>query len=184
MVVIVLALSARSFNDVETSRPARDYTVLSGTTYKQVKREDAPIGVVNEYCFQLGQIDHDDTLAFYINHHNIEVYFDEECVYTMSVTSLMTLSIALLNCVDVSADGKGSRTIRGCTGIYCLIYIVQLIFQSAGVWDLRQMLKITHAPIILSAVVLCIDSILSWVWRPKHQEEKVGLSYSWMLMGH
>lgn len=312
MVVIVLALSGHSFNDVESSRPTRDYTVLSGMTYKQVKREDAPIGVVNEYCFQLGQIDHDDTLAFYINHHNIQVYFDEECVYTMtemgetfhtsggvwamiplddedagkivrvvlapvydnyqdekldfligselaiyrttlrealpeiilsmcvvlagvfllflaayhkikrnfggkiyavgmlavsagvwrftygrfayllfsnrpvliytmSVISLMTLSIALLNCVDVSADGKGSRTIRGCTLVYCLIYIAQLILQSAGVWDLRQMLKITHVTIIFSAVVLCIDSVLSWVRRPEYPEEKVGPSYSWMI---
>lgn len=57
--------------------------ILNGA-YEQIETESAPNGVINEYRFSLGEIDHADTLVFFINHHNAEVYFAGECVYSLA----------------------------------------------------------------------------------------------------
>lgn len=38
----------------------------------------------SEFRFTLGQIDHAETLAFYVSHHNVQVNVGGECVCTVT----------------------------------------------------------------------------------------------------
>lgn len=86
LIVVVLFMSAMAQNAVYKSRQDEAYTVITEKAYKWVETDSAPTGKVKEYHFTLPQIGRADALAFYINHHNIEVYLEEECVYSVSET--------------------------------------------------------------------------------------------------
>ena len=84
LLVLVLILSSMAQNVVHKSRENGGYRLVENAAFQQIAKEDAPTGLVNEYRFWLGQIGHADMLAFYINHHNIEVYFEDQCVYAVA----------------------------------------------------------------------------------------------------
>ena len=87
-------------------------------------------------------------------------------VYYISVISLMVMALAMLNCVELPEGRKGRKAIRIVSLIYCVIFIAQFLLQLAGVFDLRQMLKATHAAIIVSAAALCFSGVSAWFRRP------------------
>lgn len=86
LIVMLLSLSITTYNRVDHSRTDRAYTVIQDVDYQQIRKEEAPTGLVNEYRFTIEEMGHANTLAFWISHHNIEVYLDEECVYSLSAT--------------------------------------------------------------------------------------------------
>lgn len=121
-------------------------------------------------------------------------------LYTISLVSLMFVALALLNCVGPAAIYESteensqqtgvrkaiSKIVSGksvymLTAVYCILDIVQLILQSAGILDLRQMLKVTHGTIVLSAVILCMSSIITWNKDSNESSRLFSINYSWIL---
>lgn len=86
LMIAVLFLSAEAHNIETKSRDDGKYIQIEDVELKKMKCADAPIGIVSEYRFILGRIDYADMLAFYMNHHNIEVYLAEECVYRLEAS--------------------------------------------------------------------------------------------------
>lgn len=85
-IAMVSVFSAISKTDMIKARSDHDYSVIENIKYRKVVTDGTPIGLVNEYRFTLDDISSADTLVFYINHHNIEVYIAEELVYSLSKT--------------------------------------------------------------------------------------------------
>lgn len=77
LMIIVLAMSLFSRNVITRSRTEGEYTVVQDVVMIQVEEG-------TECRFDLGQIDHAETLAFYIPHHEIAVYVGQACVYTLT----------------------------------------------------------------------------------------------------
>ena len=312
LLVIVLVLSAAARNAVQMSRAAGDFAVIKDVSFEKIRVEDAHVGIVNECRFTLGEIGHADTLAFFINHHHVEVYLEGECVYSLtasdgpirtpggfwpmiplheedagkevrvvliplysdyqdktpdfllgselaiykahlfqampemvlslcvvlaglfllcmavynsirretvfrlyalsllavftgfwratygrfayllfeihtilvyyiSIISLMLMALAMLNCVELSEGQKGHKAIRVCSLIYCVVFVGQFLLQLAGVLDLRQMLKATHAAIIVSAAALCFSGVSAWIRRLRRSDRTASGNYSLLL---
>lgn len=308
----LLILSATAHNTVNQGRSNGGFAVVENVSYEKIDNSNAPTGIVNEYRFTLSKIGHADMLAFFINHHNVEVYLDDECVYsltasdgsvhtpggvwpmiplytddinkevrvvliplysdyqdetpdfllgselaiykavfyqalpelvlslsvilaglfllciavynsikrdtvfrlyalsllsvstglwrftygsfayllfenhtvtvyTLSVIALMLVALAMLNSVELPEDKNGSKMIGFCSLGYCVIYIGQFLLQLAGILDLRQMLKLTHITIIISAAVLCFSSIYFWFKHPAKPLGFPGRNYLWLL---
>ena len=312
LLVILLILSAAARNAVHMSRAAGNFSVIEDVSFEKIRAEDSPVGIVNECRFTLGEVGHADTLAFFINHHHVEVYLADECVYSLtadhgpirtpggfwpmvplygedagkevrvvlaplysdyqdkipdfllgsefaiykayfyqalpemvlslcvvltglfllcmavynsirqdtvfrlymlsllaisaglwrvtygrfayllfanhtvlvyyiSIISLMLVALAMLNCVELSEWQKGHKAIRGCSLIYCVVFVGQFLLQLAGVLDLRQMLKATHAAIIVSAAALCFSGVSAWIGRLRSSDRTAGGNYSLLL---
>lgn len=312
LLVIVLILSAVTHTAADMSRAAGDFAAVEGVSFEKIRDDYAPAGIINECRFTLGEIGHADTLAFFINHHHVEVYLAEECVYSLtadhgpirtpggfwpmiplcgedagkevrvvltplygdyqdkipdfllgselaiykahfyqalpemalslcvvlaglfllcmavyhsmrrdtvarlyalsllavftgfwrftygrfayllfehhtvlvyyiSIISLMLVALTMLNCVELSEGQKGHKTIRICSLIYCVAFAAQLLLQLAGVLDLRQMLKTTHAAIIISAAALCFSGVSAWIRRLSESGRLFGNGYSLLL---
>lgn len=79
LVIAVLIFSLFSQNTVVKKREDGEYRVIENVEVTQIKNETQ---TVNECKFTLDEIDHAETLAFFINHHNVDVYISDECVYT------------------------------------------------------------------------------------------------------
>lgn len=47
-------------------------------------------------------------------------------LYTLSIVLLMLIALAMLNCVELTENKKGVKTIKYCSVVYCAVYIVQL----------------------------------------------------------
>lgn len=83
LIVMTLILAGMSKNIRVGAENDMGYRVVSDVTCERYERADTPTGFVNEYRFTLGELKHADTLAFYMNHHNIEVYLEDTCVYRL-----------------------------------------------------------------------------------------------------
>lgn len=81
MMTIVLFLSLISNSLLEKNRSDGSFEVVENISFHQIESVEAPTGVIYEYSFTLDRINHSDALAFYINHHYIEVYIGDTCVY-------------------------------------------------------------------------------------------------------
>lgn len=86
LLLAVMVLSATTQNVVSESRKSGSYEVIEYAECEKKKDADAPIGVVQEWSFILDMVTDSDTLAFYMNHHNIEVYLGEESAYQMTAS--------------------------------------------------------------------------------------------------
>ena len=312
LLAVLLILSATAHSTVNHIGPDGDFAVIGDVSYKKLEKEDTPTGMVNEYRFTLGEIGHANTLAFFINHHYVEIYLANECVYSLtasvgsirtpggfwpmiplhekdagkearvvliplysdyqdktpefllgselaiykayfyqalpemvlslcvvlaglfllclavynsvkrdsvfrlyalsmlavftglwrftygrfayllfenhtvlvyyiSVISLMLVALAMLNCVELTEDQRGSKAIRIGSLVYCVVYIAQFLLQITGVLDLRQTLKTTHAAIIVSAATLCFSAIFTWFKHSSKSGWFLGRNYSWLL---
>lgn len=312
LIIMVLLLSAIAKNTVVKIRDDGDFKMVESITYRKAAKEDAPIGLVCEHRFTLDDVSEADTLSFYVNHHNIDVYIAEECVYsvskaggvfkttggiwtmipleeedsgkevrvvlspiykdyqnempnffigsklavythtfyhacpeivlslctimagvfllclgiyqsinkkyslriysigvlaisagvwrftygrfayllfpnhtifmfTLSVISLMIVSLSMLNCVDAKANKKLAKVVKYCSFSYCAVFTVQLFLQFTGILDLRQMLKIVHVVIILSAVILCVSSVSEGIQQFSKDKTTNVHNYTWIL---
>ena len=93
----------------------------------------------------------------------------------------MLVALAMLNCVELSEGQEGHKAIRVCSLIYCVVFVGQFLLQLAGVLDLRQMLKATHAAIIVSAAALCFSGVSAWIRRLRRSDRTAGGNYSLLL---
>lgn len=294
VVMALLVVAGMTRNKVDEDRNENNYELVYDTDYVRMEDENAPLGVVDCYRFNLGTIDRADMLVFYINHNYVSVYIDDEpvysvtgnsgiidtpggiwatiplyqedenrtvrvelrpvysdymdetpemivgseleiykryfykampelilslCVilagvfilvfaayhrirknyiprlyaigvlsvssgmwrfsyekfahfilrnhtvwlYTFSIISLMLVALSMLNCVEIREDKRQKRAIQYISLTYMFIYVVQLILQLTGLLDLRQTLKAVHITIVISAVVLCTNGIVTLI---------------------
>lgn len=98
-------------------------------------------------------------------------------LFTLSILSLMLLAIAMLNSIETEKSKAVGKVIRWGSVAYVLLDIVQLSLQLTGVLDLRQTLKLTHITIIVSAVALCVNGVVTW----RKSGKGVGQNYLWMI---
>lgn len=81
LVVPILFLSFLSKNIVLQSRNSGEYTLV-----KEVAADQYGDGsdIVYEYSFILNTVKPAEMLAFFTNHHNVQVYIADECVYNLT----------------------------------------------------------------------------------------------------
>lgn len=84
LILLVLLRTSAAHNAVEQSRPEGECREIENVVCEQMQKADTPAGIVKEYRFTLDKTSHADTLSFYINHHNVEVYVEEECIYRVT----------------------------------------------------------------------------------------------------
>lgn len=84
LMIWVMVAAANSRNVIVKADDDFSYSVAENVTFTQMEDKNAPTGVVDVYRFVLSDIENGDSLAFYISHHNIAVYLDEACVYTLA----------------------------------------------------------------------------------------------------
>ncbi len=108
----------------------------------------------------------------YILFENSEVF-----IYTLSIISLMTMALSMLNSIETNEKGK--NLIKICSCCYSVIYIFQLVLQIAGIADLRQTLKAIHLTIIISAALFTANSIFNLIKHDKPKGRKT--DFSWLF---
>lgn len=97
--------------------------------------------------------------------------------YTVSILSLMTMALAMLNALDVDENGK--KIIRFVSLLYCTTYAVLLALQATGAADLRQTLPIVHATIFVSAASFFVAGILR-LRRPRGERDNRN-RFGWVI---
>lgn len=83
--LLLLFYLAMSQNvQIQRTRPGESYIRIEEYTREELQDTSAPAGVLVEYRFRISEdLDRDCSLAFYTVHQYVEVYFDEECVYSL-----------------------------------------------------------------------------------------------------
>lgn len=102
-------------------------------------------------------------------------------MYTLSVIALMVIGLAMLNSVELSEQEERRWVLQGASIVYSVVYAIELLLQIFGILDLRQMLEITHILLIVSALFLCISSVMEWVRDAAWQKPFFERNYSWLL---
>lgn len=83
LLIAVLTLSMFAHNTVVLGTEEEKYTVVENVVHERIESETAPIGVIDEFRFTIGELGHDETLSFVFYHQNAEVYLADECVYSL-----------------------------------------------------------------------------------------------------
>lgn len=86
LIIGVLILSLFCQNVVVETRSAGDYTVVQNVVTNLLNGK-------TEYRFTIEKIEHAETMAFYVSHHEIEVYLENECVYSMNASQMGIFAI-------------------------------------------------------------------------------------------
>ena len=83
--LLLLFYLAMSQNvQIQRTRPGESYIRIEDYTREELQDTNAPAGVLVEYRFRISEdLGRDCSLAFYTVHQYVEVYFDEECVYSL-----------------------------------------------------------------------------------------------------
>lgn len=83
--LLLLFYLAMSQNvQIQRTRPGESYVRIEEYTREELQDTNAPAGALVEYRFRISEnMDRDCSLAFYTVHQYVEVYFDEECVYSL-----------------------------------------------------------------------------------------------------
>jgi len=74
LLLVLLFLSAGAHPEIGKTGNVGDYRVVKADSWGKVLKEDAPTGMIHEFRFTLQDVHHGETLAFFINHHNVEIY--------------------------------------------------------------------------------------------------------------
>lgn len=80
LIATVLIFSFFSVNTVIKFRSESGYTIVEDVEYENI---GSGFLVQNQFRFKLHEIGHAETLAFFVNHHDVQVYIGNECVYSM-----------------------------------------------------------------------------------------------------
>ena len=67
---------------VHSSRGTDGYYTVENVSCRELERADAPIGIARECVFTLMELERDTYLAFYTVHQNVEVFIDNQLVYS------------------------------------------------------------------------------------------------------
>ncbi len=81
--VLLIAVGIRDDVDVMQARAESGITYIKDLSETEIVDDAAPIGVKKEYTFTLGEIPDGISLAFYAVHQYVDVFLDEENVYSL-----------------------------------------------------------------------------------------------------
>lgn len=84
LMIWVVVAAANSHNVIAKADDDYSYIIAENLTFTQIEDKNSPTGVVDVYRFVLGDVGNGDSLVFYSSHHNIAVYLDGACVYTLA----------------------------------------------------------------------------------------------------
>lgn len=102
-------------------------------------------------------------------------------IYYVSLTMLMVCVVPLIKFLKSSEKEKTNRMLEGWCILCSVMSIIQLLIQFGGICDLREMLKVTHAMIGISSVILLISGICGWKKAAKDKDEKRRISGIWLV---
>lgn len=68
-------------NTITKARSDPEFTTIENYTFEKKSDQDAPLGFANTLSFSLSDINNNDSLIFFLNHHNIKVYIGDERVF-------------------------------------------------------------------------------------------------------
>ena len=74
LLLVLLILSAVVQPEISQTGNGGDYRVVAVDSCEKIAKEDAPTSMIHEFRFTLEDVHHGETLAFFINHHNVEIY--------------------------------------------------------------------------------------------------------------
>lgn len=102
-------------------------------------------------------------------------------VYYVSLVMLMGSVVPLIKSIKTPEGKLSGRMLREWGLVCSVLCLVQLFLQLFGVYDLRQMLKVTHGMIIVSALVLIAGSYLERRVLKNKEERWKATGGLWML---
>ena len=84
IVALLLYLCVVDNIEMHQSREDDDYSVVESYSSREIKSDEAPIGVIDEYTFSVGKkLKHDTYLSFYTVHQYVDVYLDGNHIYSL-----------------------------------------------------------------------------------------------------
>ena len=86
-VFLLISLGGTENVEVQKEREDLKFERIQEYSYKEIRDENAPAGIIDEYTFILSEdFAHDQNLAFYTVHQYVDVYLDEEHVYSLKLS--------------------------------------------------------------------------------------------------
>lgn len=102
-------------------------------------------------------------------------------VYYVSLVLLMICVLPLIKSVRRPKKNPFSDLLENWCILCGVLGIIQLVLQLCGVYDMREMLKITHGMIIVSSLVLIANGVMFGLRPLKEGEQSGRLKGVWML---
>lgn len=85
LMFVLLLTVTRLKNDVLEVRPYTGYEILTDYSVRTIEDSTAPVGVKTEYLFHFDDLpENGKTLVFYTVHQNVEVYINDNCIYSLA----------------------------------------------------------------------------------------------------
>lgn len=83
MIALLFYIDLTQKSEIIQNRSVQGYRILDVSLYHEAEDPDAPIGIKREYVLDLGNLDEgDNCFAFYQVHHYIQIFLNEELVYS------------------------------------------------------------------------------------------------------
>ena len=80
-------------SEIVQKKSVQGFRVTEKISYQETEDDDAPAGIIKEYILNPGQIgESENCLAFYVVHHYVQVYIENELVYSLSPGENHTVS--------------------------------------------------------------------------------------------
>lgn len=185
LMVIILANSTEN-TTIKKTRSDENCTQVYTYSYIEVEQEDAPIGIGEEYSFRVPvDLACDTYLTFYLQQQFVQVYLDDECIYSM-MPSVNFHRIKTPGCswvsVPVFREDAGKEIRAVVTPVYqsTLEEPVEFMFATKETLMLKQ-LKKDAVPVIICILLIFSEIIMLAFSLYSHKVYKQGLdiiSYS------
>ncbi len=113
LIVTVLLIVGVRENLVKSVKVSQtEFLNIECSSVNTVEREDAPLGVAEEFTFIMPEIPHDLTLMFQSSHSFVEVYMDDELVYSVKTSpdiAFVKTTSGLWNSLHVCHESSGKE---------------------------------------------------------------------------
>lgn len=142
------------------NRDVADVAVVEDYNYLEVESEDAPIGIIKEYTFNVSETMGKDTyLAFYTVHQYAEVYVDNQLIYSMKPSGISFIKTIGSNwsMIPVYREDAGKEICVKIIPAYESFRNRQVEFLIGSRLDIfMNRLKKDWPQLILSALTICV----------------------------
>ena len=121
IVILLTVLGIKSNIEHNFVRNENEDSTVPYTVTGQVEREDAPLGIAVEYELDLSSLDNDTELVFHSSHSFVEVYIEDELVYSMKTSpeiKTVTTTSGHWNVVNLHREDAGKK----CTVVFMPAY--------------------------------------------------------------
>ena len=141
--------------------------------YRGAEKEDSgllPFGLlgITIGCWRLA---HNDFSPFLLEGKEIFLYY-------LSVTMMLVMMIPLVGSAIMRISETKKKIMQYYMVNISILASIQIVLQLAGVRDLREMFVLTHASILIGAIMLIVVTVADKIKNRKEPHEK---SYIWVL---